>query len=267
MTDEKQSDEKKGRIYWDEAEKTRVVEAVFAMRQNDPESSLIAIINRAQKQLPKDRRRSIPSVKAIPWIRIELQKMFDEQRKKARSAESADQAAESAKERQARLQEQLQGMVKKARESALQEAEIEELVGEVLGRFIKDHEDLRRRVNLLEAKVENSFRAAPAPAPVTQPAKLPTVLVVGLLPDQQNKVRAHFRNAADMRFLGSNERSKGVPQADAAVINTKFIPHNLQSLVQRKLAATGGKVYLVSGGLSSVIERVEQLLVNGTPNA
>lgn len=258
--------EKKSRIYWDDDEKQRIVDAVFSMRQKDPESSLIAIINRAQKQLPKERRRVIPSVKSVPWVRVELQKMMDTQREKARTAESASQAAESAKERQTRLQGQLSEMVKKARESAIHEAEIEDLVGEIIGRVFNTQQDLERRVNLLEGRVADWGRPVQVPA-TTETTKMPSILVVGLLPDQQNKVRAHFRNAADMRFLGSNDRSKGVPQAEAAVINAKFIPHDMQALVQRKFASTGGKVYLVHGGISSVVDKIEKLLpelVNGS---
>lgn len=241
------------------------------MRQKDPESSLIAIINRAQNQLPKDRRRSIPSVQSVPWVKVEIQKMFETQREQARAAEIAGNAAKSAKDRQVTLQGQLQEMVRNAKESALHEAEIEDLVGEVLGRFIKEQDELRRRVVMLEGRVGSYVNRTPAKEVEPAPTKrLPPILVAGLLPDQQNKVRAHFRNAADMRFLGSSDQSKGVPQAVAAVINTKFIPHNFQSLIQREIAIGGGKTYLVSGGISSVVERIEKLLpelTNGHANA
>ena len=136
----------KSRIYWDEDEKAHVVEAVFSMRQKDPESSLIAIINRAQQQLPKERRRSIPSVQSVPWVKDAIQNLFAEQREKARVVERTKQSATAAKERQQQLQTQLQELTKKARETALQESSLEDLLIEVIGRITSGQEDLQQRV-------------------------------------------------------------------------------------------------------------------------
>lgn len=242
------------KIYWDEDERNRIIQLVFSMRQNDPESSLVAIVNRAMSQLPKDRQRTIPSIKSIPWLAEAIKSRFAEQRQQLSTAESTTQSAEQVKEQHASLRDKLKTMVEQARARALDEASLDDLVLALAARIGARLDGLEQRVHSLESRPRTQ-----APPPVAQPAKK-TVLVVGLLPDQMNHVRAHFRTAPlDLRRLSTDDLSKGVPQADYAVLNTKFLSHKMQSLVQSRV----GKTYLVHGGLSTVIERIEQLLCGG----
>jgi len=64
-----------------------------------------------------------------------------------------------------------------------------------------------------------------------------------------------------MKFIMSEDAHKGVPKADAAVLNAKFIPHSMQAHIQSKFSGTGSKVYLVSGGVTAVKDKIEEVLL------
>jgi len=239
------------KIYWDEEERDRIVQLVFSMRQNDPESSLVAIVNRAMSQLSPDRQRVIPSIKSIPWLADAIKDRFTAQRQTLAKTKDAMSSAAASKGTEVALRDKLKTMVDQARARALDEASFDDLVLALAARVGHRFEMLEGRVSKLEGAPQVQEVKAPQ-----QPKK--TVLVVGLLSSQANNVRSHFRTAPlALRFLSSDELTKGVPQADCAVVNTKFVSHKMQSFVQSKLKT----VYLIHGGVTTVIDRIEQVLL------
>ena len=244
------------RVFWTEEEKQKLVELVFTMRQNDLESSLLAIVNRAQEQLPAERRRTIPSIKAIDWLPIELKKRMDAVKNRAAMSERAAQSARDSKSHQIELQEKLQNLVEVTKNKTLETTPVENLALELLARMLGPMEEIRRQLSGFERRIA---RLEEQPEPVAAEKRILRILLVGLLPDQVNNVRARFREAVDVRALDKDDPCRGIPVVDAAVLNTKFISHSMQQDIQR--AYNGhGKVFFVNGGLSAVIERIEKLL-------
>ena len=246
------------RVYWDDDEKRKLVDAVFVMRQNDPDSSLISIINRAQAQLPKDRQRNIPSVKAIPWISDALKLRFRGLRDKARALDNAKTEATSAKQGQSQLKDRLNELVTKAREEAISKMSIEDLVVELASRMAINQQEVIDRIEALE-------RRAPAPPRVdlSDPSIGPTgskktILVVGMLPEQENNLRAKFKGRVDLRFMRGNDVKSTLPYAGHIILNGKFIAHKTQSRV--KSLAGGARVIIVHGGQSAVANKIEEII-------
>ena len=168
------------RIFWTDEEKNRIVERVFSMRQNDPESSLTAIVNRAMSQLPEDRRRQVPSVKVIPWLPEAIKTRFAAQRELVRDHKHAKSVAEVAEQRHTSMRDQLREALDTARREALSKSTLVDLFTAIVEKVkAGDSDEVRRlkeRVERLERGVSQSS-ASPASAPV---AKLPSVLIVGL---------------------------------------------------------------------------------------
>jgi len=59
----------KTHILWNDEEKDQLIEFTYRMRLNDPESTLLALLHKAQKQiLPHHRHRTIQSLVSVPWL-------------------------------------------------------------------------------------------------------------------------------------------------------------------------------------------------------
>lgn len=253
-----------GRIFWNDVERAKIIEQVFSMRQNDPESSLTAIVNRAVAQLPKERQRQIPSVKSIPWLPEAIKNKFAEQRKIVRSNEQAQSTVAAATKQHIELQATLTAMVDNARQEALVEADLVTLLVAVADKLQPDDnidlKAIKTRVARLELILSDAGELeqpeAPAPAPTK---KKPTILIVGMLPNQNRELLTHFGKNVSLIFMDRDDEKGKVPLASAAVINAKFIKHALQSRIQSEMHGRA-KVYLVKGGLTSVKERIETVL-------
>jgi hypothetical protein len=242
------------RVYWNDEEKRKLVDAVFVMRQNDPDSSLISIINRAQKQFPKDRQRNIPSVKVIPWLSDEVKARFKEQREKVRALDNAKTEASTAKQNQTDLKAKLNKLVDDARTDAIKKTSTEDLLIEVIARLELNQQEVNKRLAVLERKFDKPL--APA-APAPEPKKLPSFLVVGLLPQQQGIIAARFRGRAKLQFMDGDDANRKMPQADYAILNSRWVKHKAQ---ERLTSGFRGSVHLVNGGLGTIGDRIEELL-------
>lgn len=80
---------------------------------------------------------------------------------------------------------------------------------------------------------------------------LPSITVVGLMPEQARKVQEHFGDAFDLHFLKSETalgRVRSVSESsDHVILMTKFITHNMQDA----LRGHDGLIFC-PGGVSSV---------------
>jgi hypothetical protein len=56
------------RVFWTAEEQNKIFEIVLASRCREPETPLVKLIEKAQAQLPEDRRRFINTIAAVPWL-------------------------------------------------------------------------------------------------------------------------------------------------------------------------------------------------------
>ncbi len=91
-----------------------------------------------------------------------------------------------------------------------------------------------------------------SPANPTQ-ARRKRVLVVGLLPGQQDLITREFGRELDLRFVTSDaqvsNRAKELSHSsDAAILMTKLVSHAAEDIIKSR----GGRLIRVSGGLSQL---------------
>lgn len=260
------------RVYWSEDEKRKLIDTVFVMRQTDPDSSLISIINEAQEQFSPDRQRNIPSVKVIPWLSEQLQARFAEMRGKASALASAKTEVTTARQGQQELKTRLNQLVQKAREEAIGKMSTEDLAIELLSRMDSNQRELLERVNELEREVKR-LKSAPVAinqvtgttirlpdAALLHPPRIRTILVIGMLSEQEHNLTNKFKDRADLRFMrGDDVRSK-LPQVDNVILNGKFTAHKVQERVR---SVVGNLLEFVSGGQSIVAQKIEEIINRG----
>lgn len=88
----------------------------------------------------------------------------------------------------------------------------------------------------------------------------PTILVVGLLPGQAERLRQKFRKAVNLVFVVEKDVSAPIPAgADWAIGLASFMSHKQDG----KVAGTYGNHYLrATGGVSAVKRRIENILAD-----
>lgn len=260
------------RVYWSDDEKRELIDSVFVMRQTDPDSSLIAIINRVQEQFPPDRQRNIPSVKVIPWLSEQLRERFAEMRRKASALANAKTEVTTVKQGQQALKERLNELVKKAREEAIGKMSTEDLAFELLSRMDANQQELHSRMNELEREVTTLKSARHMVNQVTgttirlpnatmTPAPKPkTILVIGMLQEQANNLIKKFKGRAGLRFMRGDDVRSTFPQVDHVILNGKFTAHKVQARVKSQI---GELLEIVSGGQSIVAQKIEEIINRG----
>jgi len=108
--------------------------------------------------------------------------------------------------------------------------------------------------------VEAPATDAPAPRAAEPQAPRKRVMIVGLLPGQQNTITREFGRELDLRFItsdaqASNRASELSRRSDAAVLMTKFVSHTAENIIR----AGGGRLIRVSGGMSQLRDALTRL--------
>ena len=229
------------KVFWAESEKGKLAERVAEIR-NKSSVSLLSGLERAQQELlPPERRRAVQSLAQVPWlsdaVSLRLQLM------RAQAAVSGP------------------ALPGNAPVVAGGQAQLEEYCGPKAFAVIK-----RTVLQLLEDRdvrmaVLRMFAMAD-PEPVEMPGqqaerkeqnRLPRVLVLGLLPAQEQSVLQEFEHYFDLRFAragapGSQLRT--LARGSTFVFGmTGFIGHQDERQVR---AAAGASYMRIEGGLSSL---------------
>jgi len=147
-----------------------------------------------------------------------------------------------------------------ARVSDVVEAKVEGLIaGIVETQVARSLEKLTASIKPATGLGMEAYRtklAAPPPK-----AKLPRVLVGGLLPDQANIIQKEFSDALDIRFLGANENvqlwKSNASHADAVFVFADKISH----MLIRAVESVGATPIIVKGGMSSLREALTKYYV------
>lgn len=120
-----------------------------------------------------------------------------------------------------------------------------------------------RLVGMIE-RMTAKVGGKPTAIPVSKP-KLPRVLIVGLLPEQQHMIGKEFGDTLDTRFVGTNENAKvlksNAAQADRVFAMQDFISH---STVEAIVSASGVTPVVVQGGMTHLRDALTSYYVNGT---
>lgn len=135
--------------------------------------------------------------------------------------------------------------------------------------FAESQRELVNSVKELTEVVKNRPMTTPTttskptmPMPRPQVQRLPRISVVGLLPDQQNKVEAKLRGRAQFNFVSKNRQdAAAVPDnQDIVLLAANFISHGIQNGIKNRISGTNTKLVVHHGGIDLLVKKLENLL-------
>lgn len=286
------------RVRWTEEEKHKIIDAVFSMRQNDPESPIHHLINKVQSQLPADRRRKIMTSSTVPWLADEIRVKFRDQRRNLQRLETMKERMKNVDKEIEKATEQSEQQIdhrKKEldklyedKKKRLEEMEVElpnvddirreaidnmnkmDLLIEFIRRWDMDSSTIHNRLGHIEEFIyklgkiepEQQERIAPAPTkkkPVKRPKK---ILVIGLLPGQEREIYEEFKTRLKIVFMDKNKSRatmvSSYPTCDRCFISARFVSHQIITTASKKY----GKdiVENLAGGISDFKNSINSYL-------
>lgn len=281
----------KGRtiVRWTDAEQEMLAKNLATMRMNQPYTAMKTLIEKAQQQLPVERRRNIfnfkkDSYRVAELFEAEMQHIRDAARRGMKDTEPppAPPPAPPAPT----SEEILEAMPDEALTYYLRERglPLEQLlpivsdqvatlmgnlsaVGSIIGTtasnlvgHMNDHfSKLHGRLDKLEARVGTSSQTPTYRNTQDRTGKMPRITVVGLTGGQVQDVLRACQAHAHMKFVDREKRIhvNDFPVCDWCVLMTKSIGHDMQT---QAIAAYGRpKIVFVNGAVSSGIQAVIDL--------
>lgn len=247
------------KVIWTDKEWYKLTDLVELMRLNDVTSGLVTLVNKAQQQLPENRRRVINTSGQVQLIVDELKKRYDTYRCLKDEVQSLRVRLQNAQGGSLSKSDILDNctpqelLSRLSPEQIFQSVSVENLVSEATRRFV---------VSLTEKQVATVVESAKPVIHQDQIQRKGTkrVCILGPLPNQQNILRKDLESICDLTFVGSdNDR---IPENQHYYVNwTNFSSHSRENKC-KSLCSEPSKQYVrVSGGLNNIILTVQQLLV------
>lgn len=266
-------------IIWTDEEWNALTTQVWLMRKNNPGDSLVSIINRAQQQFPKERRRFVKTVQTVQKI-LTLLKAYDEKlahesteyhkvKHSTRSPLTIEEVAEAATDEEILLhfRKRVVGLLSLPdlldifdTEDLLSIFPLSRIVGYVTAELFEAVQSNGRTETV--TYVQPPANGPPVMSPVAvKRQRLQKLCIVGLLPNQVNIVKSKVGRLADLYFYSTGKaESTDLPYTmDYYILMKKFIQHINQNSVQK---IDKNKLVLIDGGLTKLMERI-RVLTNG----
>jgi hypothetical protein len=230
------------RIRWNDEEKAALKRRFDEFRLAG--DGFLLAFNKAQDEvLPKDRRRTINTRGAVPWLdgkpTPRLSKLLQQQEEQKRREREAEEARIRQEEEAAAQRAMDREFIKAEILSSLTLADIVDIVQRQVISAIEGAIDGKLRHHSDDPHRQNQLLPPPPPPP-----KKPRILVVGLKGHQHDELRNTFKNASveiiTMTADRANSSNNTMPSnVDHVIGITKFIQHPLD----KKLHNLYGEVY------------------------
>lgn len=248
-----------GRVFWSEKEWDDLAARVFPIWLKSPGGSLLDIVQRAQEQLPADRRRQLKTMGLIEPLLTRLAAMAQQMKSDAAEVQPLrDKLAMEPEDIELwhKYRDRFLRMISVA--DLRDRFTFEELLAEVddADLFFAAADRLNKALKALQ--VAHSFRAAPTiPGRVTHDRQQ-EVVVMGALPGQIESLKQAMPTIAWRRLDPEKLTVRQVPtRADLYVIWTRFVSHAACDVLKK---VAGDRVIEVRGGLYAIADAVEEKL-------
>jgi len=236
--------ESKQRIYWEDDEKLSIAKAAAHLLLTKPGMSYTEALKKSQEQiLPASRRRTIIALTAVPWYEPLLKKELEEQRKTLfHSTET-------------RIVERHVTIP-----LGLSDVSTEDLISELLKRIFKQQVDnfwSKLHVSFDDMVKKELIKRITMPLPEQVKMGPKKVLIVGLLPEQQNDVVREFKDCFKLYFWkdGQPRQLRAIAtNCEKVYLMRKFISHSTQDIVK----AANTSVDVIQGGMSDLKAVLEE---------
>ena len=290
-----EGENRRGRVGWSEEEWEHLTDLVEKMRRNNPEPPLAVLINRAQAQIPAERRRKLNGSKAMQPIVDRLKERLaalvssKEEYEKLLHKVADQKEAPTKEEILATLtdEEITQNFSQKILDSlspyeifthypieTLMEfipspmligsavQKVIEGISESSENFNRAFTDLGNAVSTLKkepAKVVAPSIPIPRPISFTTGRK-PRVVVVGMKGDQPVSLESRLAGRAGFTFIDADQSKPTVPSSsDIVVFWAKFCSHRLQNQIRNGLP-TSCRLITHHGGVQKLVEQLDAIL-------
>lgn len=257
MSEEKKP--RKTRVVWSAAEIRQVAESALLLSFEDTEN-LWDLVSRSQECLPKSRRRNITGRNNINQDMVDA---FRDARKEYFDDISLMSSVE--------IEVETEIPVEKTQEDFFLETSTEDLIAEVARRMIPIFAAMpafMERIiksgevaNYLPEKTIQQQQPAIKKAPPQPKVRLPKVLLLEFLPQQEDDIRKkveekELQSKVELVFGGKGRREQVPRSCNWLIINTK-VSHSLLSRIQKK--ATKERRFMVNG-INAAVERIELIV-------
>lgn len=241
-------------VRWSDDEWTKLTDIVEQMRLSDPCSSLVSLVNAAQKQMPEDRRRSIISTQNVQPLVDELHRRMQGYRRLKDEVQSLTDRLINSEPPDEEIKKAVLEDCTPAEllnyihpETALSLLPLEELAAYV------EKEKVRLLLNRQLATVEVAQAPVFSNEVFTRKGLL-KVYVAGPLNDQYQKLRQLVGPICDLRLI--TELGDIHSGGDLYVAWIKFMGH--RKTEKMKQTAPVGAYHQVVGGLETLAYVIQQ---------
>lgn len=245
------------KVFWKPDEKKQIgLAAIEIYRRNDGDTSWKQCVILGQNVLPEDRRRPESSIKTSSKESLDELMQIGEEQYAIAMAEKARVDAERQAEEDRRTAELAEKEARRVEEESSVGFRITKMVDNIVDEFERTLElRLSDAVNKVFGRVQRQI--ANKIAHMNPTARVPRVLIVGLLPRHEEAIHKDFDPYLDITFVDANKITQLIEKAkhkDYVVVNTGFINHS----VVEKLR--GHKGMLLAPTNSAVADRLLEIV-------
>lgn len=274
-------------VSWEKAEITILAQKVYDLRQSDPFSSFLPLLQKAINELPQNRRRTISTAAAAqPVIEqykeivskvskdakqtFKLKELVDNFKKDPENLSDVEVVARYAKQvfETVTPNEVFERYAPAATDDLLHSLPLPRLVGfaaERLTQHLVDNRETMVFLNeiLLELYQRPQSNGQKPPKRQVSPERRTSkihVTIFGAKSNQKHTIAKRFGKQIDFNFV-SKERKADLLNGnyDEVIMWASFCSHSMQDQIKKKVA--DGKLHLVYGGISSVTKKLDELLL------
>lgn len=282
-------DNARTKIQWNDDEISLLATELHALRRKEPGTQLVRMLNRAQKRLPRDRRRDITTVSQFEPV---LRKLMEIDQQVWQDHEHIKNNREAIKEQQPApsrdeilnsiTDDEVTKLFGKRAISLMSPDEIISLIGTesllemvplpALSAFVakKQMETFNRFSDIeslmwdlyarLDGEEDHKPISPQAKERDNKLSKTPKVVFYGLLPRQYSEVTSRLGKRVVYHFVDKKRESDPVPKsADIVVFWARFASHSLQTKVKSSLPP-GCQFVLHHGGISEMASIINDAL-------
>lgn len=244
----------KKKVFWTKQETRDVAEYLLSAFIDPDDPHLCREVREGQKVvLPPDRWKTMSSNESAEGVRDVLRQLLKERR-------------------YAKLEAVVGGDVETATEQQIGgdvPIFVEPNIGEVLGAHVARAvlRAVEEEVNVIVEAMKREIKAQleselHTPVKAQPKVRKPKLLVVGLLPAQAGMVSSEFYDAFDLRFVETNANLQQLRDSARGVDRVLLFTGKVSHSNQEAIRSVGAPIEYVSGGMTSLRDKLTTLFVN-----
>lgn len=239
------------RVYWDDTEKTRLIDLVFVMQTNTPDRCLTELINNAQKQIPEGRRRKINNINVVPWL-IEGVKRRHSELKANKSGMQPVVQQETPKVGDFSTESLIMEIIKRSQtdvmlEELILKASTEIIIRELIKRILGKSDQIDQMMKMFNRLASDIHIKLGIEHQHKENKPKPKAFIAGLKENQIAEIKRKFEHIVDLSFHESGRASISKAPNCKSFCMTKFLDHSTFHVLK-----STGNLTEINGGVTEL---------------